>query len=295
MLALKAIGNAGLPMALPALVKVLKDDSEELVVRITAADGMRRLSAIIPRKLQTILMPIFMNNRERSALRIVTFNVIMRTLPSSEVIDQIVMGLENEQATDVYSYCFQALRVLSTSINPGFSRMRMSIRNAFKVIKVDEKMLNSSSGSAYFPLFCKTVNEGILLNIFSNFDEIELLSKHVGAYMNIMFNDETAQDTLALSCTQTGFHTLIEETKDEPSIQSFISRFPQGIYNMFGVEERFSNDSAFAAINFRIFDVDQFFIPINPGTNDITGPQNDIPICPFYSKERAVNIQYILS
>lgn len=284
LLALKAIGNAGLTMSLPVLDKAVNDDREELIVRITAVDAMRRLRAKIPRKLQAILMPIFMNNRERSGLRIAAFTMIMRTLPSAEIIDQIATGLSKERATDVYSYSYRILQVLSKTVNPGFSRMRTSIRNALKLLNADEQMLKSSSGTSFFPLFSKTSKEGIFVNIISMFDESEsqMLPNHFGAHVNSVFNDEIGQESLALSYTQTGFNTLMDHAKDEASVQRFISKFyppeeqtSRNFYNMFDAKGGFSErtDPAFALINFRIFDADQFFIPISAGTKHmpITG------------------------
>jgi len=64
-LALGALGNAGIDTATPQLAEIIKDKQEQRVVRVKAIDALRRLRTQQPRQIQQILLPIFQNTREQ--------------------------------------------------------------------------------------------------------------------------------------------------------------------------------------------------------------------------------------
>jgi HEAT repeat protein len=64
-LALSALGNAGIDTATPQLAEIIKDKQEQRVVRVKAIDALRRLRTQQPRQIQQILLPIFQNTREQ--------------------------------------------------------------------------------------------------------------------------------------------------------------------------------------------------------------------------------------
>ena len=70
MVALNALGNAGLDISVKDLEQIIRDAGEARVVRVKAIDALRRLRVRMPRRIQRILTPIFQNTREHPQVQL---------------------------------------------------------------------------------------------------------------------------------------------------------------------------------------------------------------------------------
>jgi hypothetical protein len=134
---LKTIGNAGLDLSIFKLEKIIKNldrESAPTFLRIEAVMALRQIKNYMPRKVQKILMPIFMNRYESPELRIVCAFQLFQTMPERPLLDQIAKKLFTEQSRQVTSFVFTYLHTMANSTIPCEKKlsedMKLALRHA---------------------------------------------------------------------------------------------------------------------------------------------------------------------
>ncbi|KAK6749710.1 hypothetical protein RB195_001987 [Necator americanus] len=112
-LMLKTLANAGVDISVFNLEKIIYDKEQEKTIRIEAINALRRLRHIMPRKVQSILMPIYKNRLEKDEIRMVALRRILETEPEQVIIDQIVHQMEVERDQQLRAYTFRTLKTIS--------------------------------------------------------------------------------------------------------------------------------------------------------------------------------------
>ncbi|KAF8354017.1 hypothetical protein PRIPAC_95640 [Pristionchus pacificus] len=169
-LALKTIANSGMDLIVFPLEKIIRDEKEEITVRVQAIESLRKLRSVLPRKMVNILMPLYKNIREHPEIRVAAFNQIMHTVPEKSVIDQITFQLDNEPSTQVYSFVYSTLEQYSRSEIPCEKSMVDSITSALRSIRSQPRKLLSSTFK-HWTIYNEENKNGATLNwaaLFSN-------------------------------------------------------------------------------------------------------------------------------
>jgi len=122
-LVLTALGNAGIDSSTRQLAEIIKDKSEQRVVRVKAIDALRRLRTQQPRQIQQILLPIFQNAREQPQVRTAAFAILMYTLPEQSVCDQLAFTISQEPNKQVQAFAYRTMKMLANSKNPVHQQM----------------------------------------------------------------------------------------------------------------------------------------------------------------------------
>ena len=122
-LALSALGNAGIDTSAKQLEQIIKDKREQRVVRVKAIDALRRLRTQQPRQIQQILLPIYQNTREQPEVRTAAFAILMYTLPEQSVVDQCAYTIGQEPNKQVQAFAYRTMKVMANSQNPAHSQM----------------------------------------------------------------------------------------------------------------------------------------------------------------------------
>lgn len=135
MLVLKTISNCGIDLSIFELEKIIKDRSMPLSSRQEAMMALRLLRRTMPRKIQKVLMPIFMNERKEPAmLRLLASYQIMQTLPERSLLDQITRQLMRERNGQIAALLVSQLQSFANSTNPCEKRvaddLKLSLRRA---------------------------------------------------------------------------------------------------------------------------------------------------------------------
>lgn len=117
-LALSALGNAGLDIAVGDIEQIVKDQYEARLVRSMAIDSLRRLRTQMPRKIQQILLPIFQNVHEQPEVRSAAVAVLMGTKPEASVIDQIAYTISKEPNRQVQAFVYRQMKAMAYSKSP---------------------------------------------------------------------------------------------------------------------------------------------------------------------------------
>jgi hypothetical protein len=209
-LALKALGNAGIDIAVNKLEQIIQNRREGRVVRTTAIDALRRLRTLMARKIQRVLLPVFLDSQEHPEVRMAAFAMIMATQPEQNIVDQVAYSLTKERCQQVLSFAYTAMKALSKSQVPCQQQLAKHLKNALKLAKVDDQTL---AGSRKFqvPIYGQQDKEGIVAQFASIFGKRGMLPAHLSAQIDTLLNDEFDINTIKVGITQQGMDQWYEK------------------------------------------------------------------------------------
>jgi len=133
-LMLKTLNNAGLDLSVFELAKIIEnvDEFHPTFLRVEAITALRHLHQLMPRKIQKILMPIYMNRREPSVLRIAAVHGLLSTNPERPLLELITKNLQTETSLQVGSFAYSYLQSLANSTNPCMEKLKEDIKLALR-------------------------------------------------------------------------------------------------------------------------------------------------------------------
>ncbi|KAH7729940.1 VIT-2 protein [Aphelenchoides avenae] len=200
-LALKALGNAGLDIAVNEIEEIIRNLRQEPIVRIQAIDSLRRLRHQMPHKIHRMLMPLFENNREQPEVRMAAFAMIMHTIPEQSIMDQITYALLRERSENVKSFVVTTSEALAQSTIPAEKEMAKHLKNALKMAKIEGENLRSSR-QYRVPIYSEEHKEGLFLNMASMVSTRNALPAHIAARMDLLLNDELERNAFEVHLSQ---------------------------------------------------------------------------------------------
>jgi len=204
-LLLKALGNAGLDLSVFELEKIIRDIREDPLVRMQAIDSLRRLRAVMPEKINRILMPVFQDVRERPEIRMACISQILATVPEKHVLDLIGHALIREPSRQVKSYIYTAMKFLSDSPVRMEKEMSQHLKALLKMAGIteeDEEELLRGSRYIRIPIFSQAKKEGMFLDLESMVGPDNVLPKHIHANLDSFLNGIFKKSNVEISFTQ---------------------------------------------------------------------------------------------
>jgi len=117
-LALSVIGNAGLPEFLPEIQHIVSDKSLPRQLRIHAMCSLRRVAILSPGKTLKIVLPVFMNTRESTTLRISALIMGLSARPHASTLELMVHRLRHDSSLEVKSFFYSLISSISQSDLP---------------------------------------------------------------------------------------------------------------------------------------------------------------------------------
>ncbi|GMT07088.1 hypothetical protein PENTCL1PPCAC_29262, partial [Pristionchus entomophagus] len=207
-LALKAMANSGMDLIVFPLEKIIRDEREEKTVRVQAIESLRKLRSVLPRKMVSILMPLYKNIREHPEIRVAAFHQIMQTLPERNIIDQIIYQLEVEPSTQVYSYVHEALTQLSESKIPQEKKMADGIKVALKHFRPQSTRMIKSTYKHY-TLYNEQIASGASLNWAALFSNDSVLPKEISGNHETLLNGQMYKHLAQIKMTQHNIDQLL--------------------------------------------------------------------------------------
>lgn len=209
-LALKALGNAGIDTTAQSLEQIIHDRKASPIVRTQAIDALRRLRTKMSRKIQRILLPVFQNTRDQPTVRMAAFAMIIHSNPDRAVLDQVTYTLAKERNPQVQSIVYTALKALTKSKIPSQQQIANQLKTSLKLANVDEQTLQASQ-VWHIPIYSNEQKEGVFINLVSAYaTRNNLLPNHLSAIVNTMVNDEFELNALKVSLTQQGVEQWYE-------------------------------------------------------------------------------------
>ncbi|KAK6059842.1 hypothetical protein COOONC_02502 [Cooperia oncophora] len=180
-LVLKSLANAGIDLSVYELEKIILNKREELLVRMEAIDALRLLKDTMPRKIQTILMPVYNSRVEEPELRMAALVRIMHTLPRQSIIAQIISTMERDPNHQVTSFTYDLLHSFTKPTHRYYKKLASEILPLLKMTRYQrgERVLTSTYKN--LPMFKEELMTGV------NFDFATIFGKNSAWPKELMF------------------------------------------------------------------------------------------------------------
>lgn len=291
-LALKAIGNAGLDNTVVELERIIVSGGrfqEPKIVRIVAIDSLRRLRVQMPRKIQRICLPVFQNTNEKPEIRMAALSLLINTTPEEHILDQLIYTLTKERSLEVKSFTYGIMKFLSQSKILEEQNIAKHLQSALKVTKFDEELYRQTcfSNKWQVPVYSAQQQEGFNLKWISVFSENQMLPVHIATGLDTIFNGKWQNDILKVSLSQQGTNRWIEnllESLSSLSVKRDMTRAARNnnvndqqlvdaeyrdVVSRLGVKSRRNNNNrqqqeeVFLMACVRLGDIDHVVLPIS--------------------------------
>lgn len=173
-LALKALGNAGQPASIKRIQKFLPGFSNsvsQLPVRVQtdAVMSLRNIAKADPRRVQEILLQIFMDRRVPSEVRMMACVVLFESRPDLALITTIANVVEKESKVNLQlaSFTYSHMKAMSKSRVPHLHQMAADCSIALKILnpKLDALCYRYSK-AIHFDMFQDSLMVGISADAF---------------------------------------------------------------------------------------------------------------------------------
>ncbi|RCN42163.1 von Willebrand factor type D domain protein [Ancylostoma caninum] len=212
---LKSLANAGIDLSVYELEKIILNKHEELPVRMEAIDALRLLRESMPRKIQSILMPVYQNRLEQPELRMAALVRIMHTLPRQPVIVQIISTMEREPNQHVAAFTYDLLNSFVHSTHVCYKKLALEIRPLLEMTRYvrGERILTSTY--KYMPMFTENMLTGINMDFATIFGKNSVWPKELMMSMDTVFNGMWNKYFFQLGLSQQNIEKLFEKITDK--------------------------------------------------------------------------------
>ncbi|KAL3076037.1 hypothetical protein niasHT_032634 [Heterodera trifolii] len=202
--ALGALGNAGLDIALGDLERIIKDTREARVVRMMAIDATRRMRTQMPHSVRAMLLPVFLNTREQPQVRITAFANILGAQPTAEVVDQLMYAIGKEPNREVQAYCYRTMKTLANSQKPGETQIAKHVKSSLKQLAnyMDEQQLRTSGKWQFEQLYNSAQREGVFMSFVHAVSSRSALPAYAHVQLDSHFNDQYTYNKLNMYMVQ---------------------------------------------------------------------------------------------
>ncbi|VDM77027.1 unnamed protein product [Strongylus vulgaris] len=210
-LCLKWLANAGIDLSAFELERIIKNKREELPVRMEAIDALRLLREVMPRKIQSILMPIYKDRHEEPELRMAALVRIMHTLPHQPVIVQIISTMEREPNHHVATFTYDLLKSFVHSTHTCYKKLAKEIRPLLSMTRYvrGDRMLTSTY--KYIPMFTEDMLSGLNMDFATIFGKNSVWPKEVMMSLDTVFNGMWNKYLFQLGFSQQNIEKLLEK------------------------------------------------------------------------------------
>jgi len=208
----KTVSNAGLDLSVFELEKLIwsRDRHYPSYLRQEAILALRQLVDVMPKKIQKILMPIVMNKRENPTVRITATHILLQSLPSRPILDQLAKLTYHDNSLQLTSFLRSYMDSIANSTNPCEQKlatdMRLSLRHA--------KFVNtgmSHSKMIHLPLHSKKHSVGVDFDFASVFSNTTYIPRRLSANLNANFLGFWHKSLLQATAFSEGLEPMIEK------------------------------------------------------------------------------------
>ncbi|KAJ1171302.1 hypothetical protein NDU88_003165 [Pleurodeles waltl] len=173
-LALKALGNAGQPASIKYIQKFLpgfSSSASQLPVRVQtdAVMSLRNIAKADPRRVQDILLQIFMDRRVSSEVRMMACVVLFESRPDLALITTVANVVEKESKVNLQlaSFTYSHMKAMSKSRVPHLHQVAAACSIALKILNPRLDTLSYRYSKAFhFDMFQDSLLIGASANTF---------------------------------------------------------------------------------------------------------------------------------
>uniref|UniRef100_A0A7I4Z7Y9 Vitellogenin domain-containing protein n=1 Tax=Haemonchus contortus TaxID=6289 RepID=A0A7I4Z7Y9_HAECO len=210
-LVLKCIANAGIDLSVYELEKIILNKREELLVRMEAIDALRLLKEWMPRKIQSILMPVYKSRVEEPELRMAALVRIMHTLPPQPVISQIVSTMEREPNQQVATFTYDLLNSFAKSTHTCYKKLASEIRPLMTMTRYKRGERVYTSTYKYLPMFKEELMTGANMDFATIFGKNTVWPREMMVKLDTVFSGMWHKYLFQFGITQQNIEQILEK------------------------------------------------------------------------------------
>jgi HEAT repeat protein len=279
-LALRAIANAGLDLSIFKLEELIKEPTEDRLIRSEAIDALRQLRREMPRKIQKMLMPIYLNKRELPSLRIQAFAKILETLPERAILDQLAQSIYRERNANVHAFAYTMMHTMANSTVPCERQTAEDLQTSLRIARVPEPSQSTPSSYWHIGMYNKEQKIGGALKMGMMLTNQSYLPAEIMAGIDTVFMGDWVKNLLSVGIVQRDVEPVIESL-----LRSTMGRGLEGIltrgkrsasgpgqvlrqlFQKLGItSRRHSDEKPFAMAYIRYKDMDYALLPLSEKT-----------------------------
>uniref|UniRef100_A0A7I4YJB2 Lipid transport protein and Vitellinogen and von Willebrand factor domain containing protein n=2 Tax=Haemonchus contortus TaxID=6289 RepID=A0A7I4YJB2_HAECO len=278
-LMLKTLANAGIDISVHELENIIYNKEEEKVIRIEAINALRRLRYTMPRKIQSILMPIYKSRSETPEIRMIAMRKIMETKPEQVVVDQIVRLMEVERDPQIRAFTYKTLKTISEV--PEIHEE--TVHHVKKALRTVDTEFYENLNNRVLRWTVKNENNryGVSVDLHSLFTKDSVLPKELITTMDAILGGKWYEYFAQLGFSQENVDEILNKLLhklQETDMEHLVVRgkrstlyrpaeFFRNIYEKLNFVRRHPNkDDAHAMIYFRYKDMDYALLPFDVDT-----------------------------
>jgi ribosomal protein L17 len=207
-LLLKTLSNAGLRKTIRPVERIIiqADRKYSTNVRIEAILALRQLTSVMPKKVINVLLPVYINSRELSEVRIACLYQIMECQPEKPILDQIARQMTVERSHQVTSYTFTLLQTLANSTSPFEQRIASDLKLSLRMGKYVpvSRWIGSSKSLRLVDYYCPKSRMGLNVDMSSVFTNSSVLPNTFAINMNTIGGGAYYPRVLSIGFRQSG-------------------------------------------------------------------------------------------
>jgi hypothetical protein len=286
---LKSVANAGLDLSIYKLEKIIRNKEHKYSenTRVEAILATRQLKDHMPRKVEKILMPIYMNKMEKPYVRMAAFHKILHSQPEKFVLDMLTRSLMHEHNSQVASWSYTMMRSMANSTNPCEKRLaddlKLSLRHSrfvpvrswLQFSKFDRVQMHSEEKNTGFTIDFNSImsNYSVLpkdlaASLHTNFGNIwSRYAATIGVQQNGL--DDIVRRMIRTSShnMQTSLDDLLSGSMERPSPRFNYRTELNDVYERLNIVSRDSlresDKEAFGSLYLRWMDQEYGFLPLS--------------------------------
>jgi phage gp36-like protein len=218
---IKAISNSGLDIAIFELEKIIlsREQQHPTFLRVEAINALQNLRDQMPRKIRKILMPIYMNPRERPEVRVTALYELLNTQPERPILEIIAKNLNNEPSRQVAAFAYGYMNQLANSTNPCFQNMTSDLKLALRFTKQVPTGIQYSR-LLHLPMHSENLKMGVDVNIANVMSAMSLVPFHSAITLDSNFLGHWNRYLLTIGASSEGLEPLLYQLMGENGLFS---------------------------------------------------------------------------
>ncbi|KAK5982851.1 Lipoprotein amino terminal region [Trichostrongylus colubriformis] len=214
-LLLKSLANAGIDLSVYELEKIILNKSEELPVRMEAIDALRVLRDTMPRKIQSVLMPVYKSRAQEPELRMAALVRIMHTLPRQPVIAQIISTMEREPNQQVAAFTYDLLNSFAKSTHICYKKLASEILPLLTMTRYERGERIFTSTYKHLPMFKEEIMTGANMDFATIFGKNTVWPKELMVKLDTVFSGMWNKYLFQFGITQQNIEKILNMLSDK--------------------------------------------------------------------------------
>lgn len=206
-LCLKSLANAGLDRSIVELEKIIRnvDKRRPSILRTEAILALRQLREVMPHKIIRVLLPLVLNKKESTPVRITAFYQLMQCNPEKPVLDQLTSLLNKEHNKQVASFMYTTMQTMANSTLPCEKRLAKDLQLSLRLAKyIPVRSWISYSKFMRAQWYDEPTNKGTTFDFTAMNSKESMLPKAAGISVHNLLFGQWKKYLMTLGFRQTG-------------------------------------------------------------------------------------------